>query len=84
MENIKKPTWYYVGGFFFLIGVFASIFNPARNNGLLITYAVLSTFFFYIANKKNKKQDKNEIKKWENKENLIIVEIIQKQGKMEL
>lgn len=65
MTNAKKPTWYYIGGVFFLFGVIGNL-SIDGNKWAILLWASLSILMFIIAYKKNIKY-KEEIESQKNK-----------------
>lgn len=61
-KKLKKPTWYYIGGIFFLLGLIAVIQIQAsfKRTLLILIYAILSVLLFFIAYKKNLKYNEQK------------------------
>ena len=52
MKNAKKPTWYFIGGCFCLLGVFENLSKDGDKWNILL-WAPLSILMFFVAHKKN-------------------------------
>ena len=55
MTKAKKPTGYYIAGFFFLVGVFINITSNDSDKWAAVLWAALSITMFFLAYKKTNK-----------------------------
>lgn len=62
MKKAKKPTWFYIGGLFFLIATFINFGSDDSNKWGGFLWAALSGFMFFMAYKKSKQYKEENAK----------------------